>query len=310
MLLSQRATLCERSGVRSRLPPSGLPHREPARWGRGSTTSGCERTTTGQHQEAVRRRTTGDGARPARGGEGGRGACTPRWERHRRPPGECTPTNARVRSVDRQFRTARRRGGSTREWTLRESPITQHPSACDAHLPLYCRSQRICMSTDSPSMQHDPPSRCLPAAASTSAPVPGCIFCQLAPPLDPSQPLSPTSQERILFQDEICYVVRDIRPAARLHLLVITRQHVRDCDELARKPAKYEALGQPLTETGTLPARWSRCVADVDSPFSQSRIFVRSARSSCSITATRRRSLASASTCRPSSAYRTSTCTC
>ena len=60
------------------------------------------------------------------------------------------------------------------------------------------------------------------AAAAAAGAQAHCIFCSLQ-----SQQ---SVADRILYSDELVYVLRDIRPAARVHLLVITRAHVRDCD--------------------------------------------------------------------------------
>ncbi|NLT66703.1 MAG: histidine triad nucleotide-binding protein [Acidobacteria bacterium] len=45
----------------------------------------------------------------------------------------------------------------------------------------------------------------------------GCIFCQVAAHEKPAT---------IVYEDEHCVVLRDIRPQAPVHLLVIPRKHV------------------------------------------------------------------------------------
>lgn len=44
-----------------------------------------------------------------------------------------------------------------------------------------------------------------------------CIFCSIGKGQTPAQ---------ILFQDDLCFVIRDINPSAPTHLLVIPNQHV------------------------------------------------------------------------------------
>lgn len=50
-----------------------------------------------------------------------------------------------------------------------------------------------------------------------------CIFCRIA-----KGELSSTK----VFEDELCFAIRDIRPQARTHLLVIPRTHVASLWEL------------------------------------------------------------------------------
>ena len=57
-----------------------------------------------------------------------------------------------------------------------------------------------------------------------------CVFCQL------SVDASADAGTRVLYADERVYVIPDRRPGARLHLLVITRKHVRDCNAILAEP--------------------------------------------------------------------------
>ena len=66
-----------------------------------------------------------------------------------------------------------------------------------------------------------------------------CIFCQLASARSSEPPTNEESStgltlppDRILYRDRLCYVVRDIHPAAELHLLVIPLAHIRDSSVL------------------------------------------------------------------------------
>ncbi len=52
----------------------------------------------------------------------------------------------------------------------------------------------------------------------------GCIFCSIGKRQTPAQ---------ILFQDDRCFVIRDINPSAPTHLLVIPNQHVTSLAGLA-----------------------------------------------------------------------------
>lgn len=45
----------------------------------------------------------------------------------------------------------------------------------------------------------------------------GCIFCQIAAREKPAD---------ILYEDELCLVLRDINPKAPVHLLVIPKKHI------------------------------------------------------------------------------------
>jgi len=54
--------------------------------------------------------------------------------------------------------------------------------------------------------------------------VPGCVFCKLA------AAAASGHDREVVYCDELVYVVADIAPAAQTHLLVIPRNHVRDCD--------------------------------------------------------------------------------
>ena len=122
-----------------------------------------------------------------------------------------------------------------------------------------------------------------------------CIFCQLAPgpplplppaslalaapvaaadggisieeedvdaaaPAAPAAPAPDSPHSRVLFADEHVYVVEDHRPAARLHLLVITHAHIRDCDTLDDDKlgqSAHSALGSGTSHRGAghTPAR-------------------------------------------------------
>jgi histidine triad (HIT) family protein len=55
----------------------------------------------------------------------------------------------------------------------------------------------------------------------------GCIFCTIAQRHAQGDPGS-----RVLYDDPLVYVIRDIRPAAVQHLLVIPKAHVANVNSL------------------------------------------------------------------------------
>jgi hypothetical protein len=80
-----------------------------------------------------------------------------------------------------------------------------------------------------------------------------CVFCQLAASAHAAEAM----HTRILFSDELVYVIADRTPGARLHLLVNAREHVRDCktldsEELGRLQVSRESVRTPLCRTAWL----------------------------------------------------------
>lgn len=65
-----------------------------------------------------------------------------------------------------------------------------------------------------------------------------CLFCQI------SNGEMPTD---LLYQDELCVVIRDINPQAPSHLLVIPREHVESLDDASQRD---EALLGHLLRVG------------------------------------------------------------
>ncbi|MDO8750443.1 MAG: histidine triad nucleotide-binding protein [Dehalococcoidia bacterium] len=70
-----------------------------------------------------------------------------------------------------------------------------------------------------------------------------CIFCSIGKRQTPAQ---------MLFQDDLCFVIRDINPAAPIHLLVIPNQHV---TSLANLKSDQESLVGHLFSTAHEMAR-------------------------------------------------------
>ncbi len=70
-----------------------------------------------------------------------------------------------------------------------------------------------------------------------------CIFCSIGKGQTPAQ---------MLFQDEQCFVVRDINPAAPTHLLVIPNEHI---TSLANLKPNQESLVGHLFSTAQEMAR-------------------------------------------------------
>ena len=63
-----------------------------------------------------------------------------------------------------------------------------------------------------------------------------CIFCDIG---------KGETETRLLFQDDRCFVIRDINPSAPTHLLVIPKQHL---TSLTNTDPGYESLlGHLLT---------------------------------------------------------------
>lgn len=157
-----------------------------------------------------------------------------------------------------------------------------------------------------------------PIGSVASSPPTHCIFCQLAPALNPAHSVSPDSKERVVFEDAVCYAVHDIRPAARLHLLVITREHVRDTDALQRQPDKYRAIGEPADSDDKQKQlhQPTHALIDLHALFVGAVVCRQSAisawwASSCSVSMVSPMSrVVSASTWRRSSRWPTCTCTC
>ena len=70
-----------------------------------------------------------------------------------------------------------------------------------------------------------------------------CIFCSIA---------KGQTQNQILFQDDLCFVIRDINPSAPTHLLVIPNRHV---TSLASLKSDQESLVGHLFTTAQEMAR-------------------------------------------------------
>jgi diadenosine tetraphosphate (Ap4A) HIT family hydrolase len=79
-----------------------------------------------------------------------------------------------------------------------------------------------------------------------------CIFCQLntTDPLNNIDGNATNSISRILYSDEYVYVIPDQRPAARIHLLVITKKHIPDCNSLLQ--FNYIQLNKHIHNIGEL----------------------------------------------------------
>ena len=56
-----------------------------------------------------------------------------------------------------------------------------------------------------------------------------CLFCKM------SQNEIPTEK---LHEDEFCFVINDIRPQAKVHLLIIPHQHIKSLDDVNEKHDK------------------------------------------------------------------------
>lgn len=53
-----------------------------------------------------------------------------------------------------------------------------------------------------------------------------CLFCQISNGEIPTE---------LLYQDELCVVIRDINPQAPGHLLVMPREHIESLDEASQR---------------------------------------------------------------------------
>jgi diadenosine tetraphosphate (Ap4A) HIT family hydrolase len=51
-----------------------------------------------------------------------------------------------------------------------------------------------------------------------------CIFCNLIK----------KKEEKILYEDDLMIIIPDIRPDARIHLLAITKNHIKDANHLTK----------------------------------------------------------------------------
>lgn len=79
-----------------------------------------------------------------------------------------------------------------------------------------------------------------PAPAQAPAPAPAwfkgadekCVFCQIVAGLSPSKKV---------YEDDHVLAFWDIRPRAKVHLLVIPKQHVRSLQELEQLPVETRA---------------------------------------------------------------------
>jgi histidine triad (HIT) family protein len=74
-----------------------------------------------------------------------------------------------------------------------------------------------------------------------------CIFCKIiAGQMTSSQ----------LYEDEACIVIRDIRPQAKVHLLVIPKEHIASLDQaFSEQGTRRSDLIGKLFEVGTKVAR-------------------------------------------------------
>jgi len=107
--------------------------------------------------------------------------------------------------------------------------------------------EQICSATSLSLMASSAATSGVPAAASLGAAghVAECVFCQL------SVDAAADAGTRIIYADEHVFVVPDHRPAARLHLLVITRAHVRDCNDVLAQPqlmAHVRRVGEQMLQ--------------------------------------------------------------
>ena len=71
-----------------------------------------------------------------------------------------------------------------------------------------------------------------PAAASQPKPPADCIFCQI---------VAGTAPSRKVYEDRFVLAFWDIRPRAKVHLLVIPKQHVASLKELDELPVETRA---------------------------------------------------------------------
>jgi histidine triad (HIT) family protein len=71
-----------------------------------------------------------------------------------------------------------------------------------------------------------------PAVASTVASHPDCIFCRI---------VAGTAPSRKVYEDQYVLAFWDIRPRAKVHLLVIPKQHVASLKELDELPVETRA---------------------------------------------------------------------
>jgi histidine triad (HIT) family protein len=67
----------------------------------------------------------------------------------------------------------------------------------------------------------------------------GCLFCGIAAHEKPA---------KILYEDELCVVFRDINPQAPVHLLVIPRKHITSLNDSLEEDR--ELLGHMLAVVG------------------------------------------------------------
>lgn len=61
----------------------------------------------------------------------------------------------------------------------------------------------------------------------------GCIFCKIVAGEIPSNKV---------YEDDACFVIHDIAPKAPVHLLVISKRHVKDLTEAASDEAMMGAM--------------------------------------------------------------------
>jgi histidine triad (HIT) family protein len=71
-----------------------------------------------------------------------------------------------------------------------------------------------------------------PVATTATAPHPECIFCKI---------VAGTARSRKVYEDQYVLAFWDIRPRAKVHLLVIPKQHVASLKELDELPVETRA---------------------------------------------------------------------
>ena len=96
-----------------------------------------------------------------------------------------------------------------------------------------------------------------------------CLFCKI---------LAGTAAADVVYQDNRCVVIRDVKPQAPTHVLVVPKKHVASLDELVSEQAElagrlFLAAQEVVRRKLKLPGGW-RCVVNTGSEAGQTVLHV------------------------------------